>query len=243
MRPSDAFFALLHTILHMKSALIVQGGWDGHQPRQVAELLEAELRREGFAVEVSDTLDAFRDGEKLKKLSLIVPIWTMGKIEREQLTPVLEAVRSGVGLAGCHGGMCDAFRNETEWQFMTGGQWVAHPGNDGRRYDVNIVDDDPITAGIADFEVRTEKYYMHVDPAIRVLATTRFEDYDDALMPVVWTKTYGAGRVFYNSLGHQANIVALPQVMTMMSRGMRWAAGEWATEMGKPFAQAYAAAA
>ena len=45
-------------------------------------------------------------------------------------------------------------------------------------------------------------------------------------MPVVWTKTYGAGRVFYSSLGHQANIVALPQVLTMMARGMRWAAGE-----------------
>jgi len=230
-------------IRRMKSALIVQGGWDGHQPRQVAELLEAELRRDGFAVEVSDTLDSLRDGEKLKSLSLIVPIWTMGKIEREQLNPLLEAVRSGVGIAGCHGGMCDAFRNETEWQFMTGGQWVAHPGNDGRHYVVDVCDDNPITAGIKSFEVRTEKYYMHVDPAIRVMATTRFEDYDDALMPVVWTKMYGAGRVFYNSLGHQANIVAQPEVLTMMARGMRWAAGEWDTQIGRPFADVYAAVA
>ena len=222
-----------------KSALIVYGGWDGHQPKEVAHLLHNELVLAGFAVEVSDTLDAFRDGDKLKSLDLIVPVWTMGTIQREQLNPLLEAVRGGVGIAGCHGGMGDAFRNETEFQFMTGGQWVAHPGNDGRHYVVNIIDQNPITDGIADFEVRSEKYYMHVDPAIRVSATTTFEDYGDAIMPVVWTKTYGKGRVFYNSLGHQANIIAMPQVLTLMARGMRWAAGEWETEMGLPFAKAY----
>jgi len=223
-----------------KSALIVYGGWEGHQPKQVAQLLHNELVLAGFTVEMADSLDCLRNGEKLNSLSLIVPVWTMGTIQREQLTPLLAAVKSGVGLAGCHGGMCDAFRNETEYQFMTGGQWVAHPGNDGRHYVVNIVDHNPITEGIGDFEVRTEKYYLHVDPAIRVSATTAFEDYDGALMPVVWTKTYGQGRVFYNSLGHQANIIALPQVLTMMARGMRWAAGEWGLEMGLPFAQVYA---
>ncbi len=224
----------------MKTALIVYGGWDGHQPKEVAQILANQLREDKFTVDVSDTLDALRDGDRLKSLNLIVPIWTMGTIQREQLTPLLEAVRGGVGLAGCHGGMGDAFRNETEYQFMTGGQWVAHPGNDGRHYGVNIVDHNPITDGIADFEVRTEKYYMHVDPAIRVMATTTFEDYGDAIMPVVWTKMYGKGRVFYNSLGHQANIIAMPDVLTLMARGMRWAAGEWQTEMGLPFGKVYA---
>jgi uncharacterized protein len=224
----------------MKSALVVYGGWDGHQPKEVSQLLVDALVKDGFQVDVSDTLESFEDGARLSKLDLIVPIWTMGTIKREQVGPLLEAVKGGVGLAGCHGGMCDAFRNETEYQFMTGGQWVAHPGNDGRHYVVNIIDDNPITAGIADFEVRTEKYYMHVDPAIRVLATTAFEDFNDTVMPVVWTKTYGAGRVFYNSLGHQANIVALPEVLTMMARGMRWAAGEGPLAIGKPFAAAYA---
>jgi type 1 glutamine amidotransferase len=224
----------------MKTALIVYGGWDGHQPKEVSQLLDGELRRAGFATEVSDTLDALLDGDKLKKLDLIVPIWTMGTIKREQLTPLLEAVKSGVGIAGCHGGMCDSFRNETEYQFMTGGQWVAHPGNDGRHYWVNIVDQNPITEGISDFEVWTEKYYMHVDPAIRVMATTTFEDYGDAIMPVTWTKTYGKGRVFYCSLGHHADVVALPPVLTMMARGMRWAAGEGPLEIGVPFGRVYA---
>lgn len=225
----------------MKSALIVYGGWLGHQPKEVADVLQAALIDDGFTVELSDTLDAYLDLEHLKQMSVIVPVWTMDTIKREQLTPLLDAVRSGVGIAGCHGGMCDAFRNETEYQFMTGGQWVAHPGNDGRHYWVNISEQNPITAGLQDFEVHTEKYYMHVDPAIRVMATTTFEDYGDALMPVTWTKSYGKGRVFYCSLGHQANIVEMPQTLTMMRRGIRWAAGEWQTEMGLPFAKAYAA--
>lgn len=224
----------------MKTALIVYGGWDGHQPREVSQLLDGELRRAGFSTEVSDSLDALLDGEKLKQLDLIVPVWTMGSIKREQLTPLLEAVKSGVGIAGCHGGMCDAFRTETEYQFMTGGQWVSHPGNDGRHYVVNIVEQNPITEGLSDFEVWSEKYYLHVDPAIRVMATTTFEDYGDAVMPVTWTKTYGKGRVFYCSLGHHADIVAMPPVLTMMARGMRWAAGEWQLEMGVPFGRVYA---
>lgn len=223
----------------MKKALIVYGGWDGHEPALVSRLCEAALTRNGFEVELSDTLDAFLDGEKLKRLDLIVPIWTMGTITREQLAPVLEAVQSGVGIAGCHGGMCDAFRQETEWQFMCGGQWVAHPGNDGRLYTVEIIDQNPITQGLTDFEVRSEKYYMHVDPAIRVMAITRFEDYGDTIMPVTWTKTYGRGRVFYTSLGHHADIVAMPQTMQMLERGMLWAAGQWQTDMGIPFAQVY----
>lgn len=225
----------------MKSALIVYGGWFGHQPKEVAHLLRDTLAEDGFSVELSDTLDVYTDLEHLKQQSVIVPVWTMDSIKREQLGPLLEAVRGGVGIAGCHGGMCDAFRNETEYQFMTGGQWVAHPGNDGRHYWVNICDKNPITEGLQDFEVRSEKYYMHVDPAIRVLATTAFEDYGNAIMPVTWTKTYGQGRVFYCSLGHQANIVAMPETLTMMRRGIRWAAGEWQTEMGVPFVRVYAA--
>jgi type 1 glutamine amidotransferase len=207
----------------MKKALIVQGGWDGHQPKEVSELLGAQLRQHGFDVTISDTLDAFKT-MNLMELDLIVPIWTMGTIEKEQLNPVLEAVRSGVGLAGVHGGMCDAFRNETEWQYMTGGQWVAHPGNDGVEYTVemNPAEPSPITEGIPTLHIKSEQYYMHVDPAIRVLATTTFAD--GTVMPVVWTKYWGKGRVFYCSLGHQANVIEAPTVLELVTRGMLWAA-------------------
>jgi len=115
----------------MKRALMVRGGWEGHEPRQVSEIMAKALRGSGFEVEVAETLDALKDGATLKKLDLIVPIWTMGSIQRDQLQPLLEAVKSGVGIAGVHGGMGDAFRQETEYQYMVGGQWVAHPGGDG----------------------------------------------------------------------------------------------------------------
>ena len=215
-----------------RKALIVQGGWDGHEPVQIAELFRKTLADSGFEVEVSDTLDAFLDREKLKSLHLIVPVWTMGSITNDQLRPVLEAVEGGVGIAGCHGGMCDSFRESTDWQFMTGGQWVAHPGNDGTRHIINIKHgSSPIVEGIEDFEVVTEQYYMHVDPAIEVLATTRFPVADGPHasngavdVPVVWTKRWGKGRVFYSSLGHHADIAAMEQPLTIMRRGFLWAA-------------------
>ena len=215
-----------------QKALIVYGGWDGHQPQQVADVLAGALRQEGFDVEVSDTLDALADRDKLMRLSLIVPHWTMGRITGEQVKPVLEAVESGVGLAGCHGGMCDAFRDNTDWHFMTGGQWVAHPGNDGVKYTVRITDSaHPITAGLSDFDVASEQYYLHVDPGVKVLATTRFPVADGphvpngpVEIPVLWTKLYGKGRVFYDALGHTAKLVASEPNLTIMRRGFKWAA-------------------
>ncbi|EFM11788.1 conserved hypothetical protein [Paenibacillus curdlanolyticus YK9] len=206
----------------MKKALIVWGGWDGHQPQQVADLFADVLRKEQFEVIVSDTLETFADEELVKSLDLIVPVWTMGKIEKNQLDPVLRAVEAGCGIAGCHGGMGDSFRNEVEFQHMVGGQWVAHPGNDGVNYMVNMtIPGDPLTEGIGDFEVCSEQYYMHVDPAIKVHATT---DFGAVKMPVVWTKNWGEGNVYYCSLGHQADIVAMPQTLELMRRGFLWAA-------------------
>jgi type 1 glutamine amidotransferase len=213
-------------------ALIVWGGWDGHQPREVAEVFRRALVADGFDVDVADSLDAFADEKELMGLDLIVPVWTMGEISKEQLGPVLRAVEGGTGLAGCHGGMCDSFRNATDWQFMTGGQWVAHPGNDGVRYGVKIGPvKHAITEGVGDFEVASEQYYMHVDPAVKVLATTRFPvapgphaGNGPVDMPVVWTKVYGKGRVFYNSLGHHADVIEREPVLTIMRRGFAWAA-------------------
>jgi len=215
-----------------KKALIVRGGWEGHEPVQVSEIFKRILEECDFEVEVSETLDAFLDVEKLKGLDLIIPIWTMGKITNEQVRPVLEAVASGVGIAGCHGGMCDAFRENVDWQFMTGGQWVAHPGNDGTEHMIHIKrGSSPIVEGIEDFKVCTEQYYMHVDPAIEVLATTRFPVVDGPHaangpvdVPVVWTKRWGKGRVFYCSLGHHADVVEAEPVITIMRRGFLWAA-------------------
>ena len=158
----------------MKKALIVWGGWNGHEPDKLAKLFERVLKEEKFEVEVSDSLDAFKDEKKLMGLNLIVPVWTMGKISGDQLKGLQETIATGVGFAGWHGGSGDSFRESTDYQFMVGGQWVAHPGG-VIDYDVTITNHhDPITAGLPDFHMHSEQYYMHVDPANEVLATTTF---------------------------------------------------------------------
>ena len=215
-----------------KKALIVYGGWDGHEPDLVAERFKGILENEGLEVTLSQTLEAYADMEFLKSLHLIVPIWTGGNLSGELCGNVSKAVASGVGMAGNHGGMCDSFRENTEWQFITGGNWISHPGG-MIDYKVNLVKNSSssIIEGIEDFEVFSEQYYLHVDPAVEVLATTRFPlstyyhcSNKPIDMPVVWTKKWGHGRVFYNSLGHTDIVFEdAPASQELMRRGMLWA--------------------
>jgi type 1 glutamine amidotransferase len=208
-----------------KRALFVYGGWPGHEPEKCRDLFVPWLRKQGFVVTVSDTLDAYTDEKLMHSLDLIVQIWTMGTIKGPQLRGLTRAVYAGAGLAGWHGGLGDAFRLEVDYQYMVGGQWVAHPGGI-IDYRVNITDhEDPITSGLSDFDLRTEQYYMHVDPNNKVLATTRFGDahnfwIKDAVMPVAWKRQYGYGRVFYTSMGHTADVFDTPQALTIAQRGM-----------------------
>ena len=212
----------------MSSALMVWGGWEGHEPEKCTQIFAPLLRAEGYDVEISDTLDAYLNADRLRSLDLIVQVWTMGTITKEQEAGLLEAVKGGVGFAGWHGGQADSFRNNTEYQFMVGGQWVAHPGNI-IDYRVNITDhEDEITTGIEDFDMHTEQYYMHVDPSNEVLATTTFTGehaywIDGVVMPVVWKRRYGKGRVFHCSLGHQARDFDVPEAREIVRRGLLWA--------------------
>lgn len=215
----------------MRRALITWGGWAGHEPEQVAGIFHDVLTADGMTVTVTDTLECFDDAEALRSYDLIVPVWTMSELSKERAENVSEAVARGTGLAGCHGGMCDAFRANVLWQFMTGANWVAHPGSDGVDYRVTItVPSHELVQGIADFDVSSEQYYMHVDPANHVLATTRFPTVDwyhspngPVDVPVAWTRRWGMGRVYYNSLGHKANVIADGPPFEMLQRGLIWA--------------------
>jgi len=212
----------------MKKALIVYGGWPGHEPEQCAQVVRDMLLRHDFEVQVENQTAAFA-AENLDRLDLIVPIVTRSTITKPECDKLTAAVRAGVGLAGFHGGMCDAFRDAVDYQFMTGGQWVAHPGNI-IDYRVDITKpDDPVMAGLSAFDYRSEQYYMHVDPANEVLATTTFSGehapwINGVVMPVVWKRKHGAGRVFYSALGHVAAEFQVPQMRTLFERGMLWAA-------------------
>jgi len=212
----------------MREALIVWGGWSGHEPEQCAAIIRGMLEEDGFKVYVENTTEAFAD-PSIKDLSLIVPIFTMSKIEKEEVQNLTAAVQGGVGLAGYHGGMGDAFREAVDYQFMVGGQWVAHPGGIiDYRVDVTRPDD-PVMQGIESFPYHSEQYYMHVDPSNEVLATTTFNGehaafIDGVTMPVVWKRMHGKGRVFYSSLGHVAAEFQVPEMKTILRRGMNWAA-------------------
>ena len=212
-----------------KKAIMVWGGWEGHEPKQCVDIFAPILEEEGFAVTISDTLDAYKDRDLMAEQDLVVPAWTMGQIEGEQEQGLLAAVDRGAGVAGWHGCMADSFRNNTTYQFMVGGQFVAHP--DGIiDYTVNIAaPDDPIVAGLDDFQMHSEQYYMHTDPGNQVLATTTLEGRQSAswvngtVMPVVWKREWGAGRVFYSSLGHVARDFDVPEAREIQRRGMLWA--------------------
>jgi len=213
-----------------KKALISWGGWEGHEPKENAALFEPLLKTCGYNVEVTDSLDTYKDAEKMKSFDLVIPIWTMSDMTSEQEKGLLNAIYSGVGIAGWHGGMGDSMRNKPHFQWMVGGQFVAHPGGI-IDYTVNIVkQEDPIVAGLNDFTIHSEQYYLHVDPGNEVLATTVITgEYGDipwvkgTIMPVVWKRMYGKGKVFYSSIGHVTSDFNIPEVRELTRRGLLWA--------------------
>jgi type 1 glutamine amidotransferase len=212
----------------MRKALVVWGGWPGHEPEAGARLVEAMLVEDGFSVEVTDDYLAL-GRDDLDSFSLVVPNITSAVVDNEPIDRLVAAVRAGLGFGGFHGS-ATAFRDLVNYHFMMGAQWVQHPGNIVD-YRVHIEKPfDPILEGIEDFDYRSEQYYLHVDPSLDVLATTLFTGAHDAAttgikMPVVYKRQFGRGRVFYSSLGHvPAEFDTYPQARTIVRRGLNWAA-------------------
>ena len=216
-------------ILKDKKILVVWGGWDGHQPRKFTEIVVPWLKEQGAIVTVFESLDIYTDKKVMAEVDLIIQSWTMGKISGEQEKGLLESVKNGAGIFGIHGGTGDSFRENTEFQYMIGGQWVAHPGG-VIDYTVEITDKkDPVTKGVNGFSIKSEQYYVHVDPNVKVLATTTFSGKHDpwiegAVVPVVWKKYYGKGRVFYISIGHDPAEFEMPEPWKLLTHGIEWAA-------------------
>jgi len=214
--------------LEGRKILFTYGGWTGHEPVQSMELFKPWLESEGAVVEAFDNLDPYADKAYMKEIDLVIQAFTMSKITGAQEKGLISAVSAGCGLAGWHGGLCDSFRQNTNYQFMTGGQWVAHPGG-VIDYRVNVTDhEDPVTSGLSDFDMHSEQYYLHVDPNMKVLATTTFGAehspwIDGCTIPVAWKKTHASGRVFYSSLGHVMKDFKVPEALEIMQRGIKWA--------------------
>ena len=210
-------------------ALVVRGGWDGHEPVACTDIFIGRLRAAGFAVETFETLEAYDDPAVLSRSDLIVQCWTGGRLTERQEHHLVERVRAGAGFAGWHGGIVATAYDSPRYQHMVGGRFVCHPG-DFVDYDVDIVSEHPVVAGIEGFRVHTEQYFCHVDPTLEVLATTTFTgdhgapETAGAVMPVVWVRRFGQGRVFVSTLGHGPDDLAVPQTRTITERGLLWAA-------------------
>ena len=221
-----------------RKVLFTYGGWPGHEPEKYRDYMVPWLKEEGAEVLVYDKLDPYTDKTIMDSIDLVMQSFTMSEITKEQEKGLLEAIeKNGTGMAGCHGGMCDSFRSNPDYHFMTGGQWVAHPGG-VIDYRINITNHkDEVTKGLKDFNIHTEQYYMHVDPNVKVLATTKFNGAavswtNGCVMPVTWKKMYGKGRVFYTSVGHHMDhITTVPDAIEMLKRGIKWAsAGKYLPE-------------
>ena len=213
-----------------KNVLIVWGGWEEHNPELFSNMIESWLIDNSANVEVSNDLNIYSDYNYLKMFDLIVQSVTMSELKKEQEKNLLKAIRSGVGFAGAHGGIIDSFRESTDYQFMTGGQWVEHPGG-MTDFKVNIVENQ-FTQGIEDFEIYSEQYYIHVDPNIEILAKTTFNGktypwIDNVVMPVAWKKKYGSGKVFVITIGHDPNeFKKYENGWKLLKRGLIWAASK-----------------
>ncbi|MEM9082638.1 MAG: ThuA domain-containing protein [Planctomycetota bacterium] len=222
-------------------ALVLIGGWEGHEPRETFETVKPLLTEVGLECDDHESLAPLTNEESLKEYSVIVPCWTMDTLPQGASEALNNAIQHhGVSLAGWHGGMGDAFRSDAQYNFIVGGQFVAHPG-DIHDYAVDIVQPDhPITAGLpTSFAVHSEQYYMHVDPSLNVLASTKVTGKgapwaNGVTMPVVWTRTHGKGRVAYSSLGHNAKDFQNEPIRILAARCILWAAGLIGSETNTP---------
>jgi type 1 glutamine amidotransferase len=226
-----------------KTALVVRGGWDGHQPVQATDMFIPHLQENGFSVQVEESPKVYADADRMAGVDLVVQCMTMSTIEREEFEGLRAAVEAGTGLAGWHGGIADSYRNTSDYLHLIGGQFACHPGKhpDERvgeqsdnyvPYTVNLLPaaaDHPITTGLTDFELVTEQYWVLSDAYIDVLATTtqQVREWDPwhrpVTSPAIWTRQWGQGKIFVATPGHNTDVLEDPTVNTIIKRGLLWA--------------------
>lgn len=215
-----------------RRALVVRGGWAGHAPEEAAELFVPFLEESGFDVTVEGSLEAYADAAFMAGIDLVVQCWTMGEILPDEMRGLRMAVANGTGLAGWHGGVVDSFRLATDYLQLVGGQFAAHP-HDLVDHTVEVVPgraDHEIVAGIGTISLHSEQYWVLADSYNDVLATTTIRAregdpwHEPVVSPAVWTRRWGAGRVFVSTVGHQLADLEVPAVRTVVERGLLWAA-------------------
>lgn len=214
-----------------RRALVVRGGWAGHSPEEATERFLPFLREQGYVVDVREDLEVYTEPDRLARTDLVVHCWTQGAATDAQVDGLAAAVQAGTGLAGWHGGIVDSFRASPAYLHLTGGQWAAHPGG-FVDHEVTVVPEraeHPVVTGLTRWGMHTEQYWTLTDGLNDVLATSRFAVgpdtpwQEDLVVPAVWTRQWGAGRVFVSTIGHFPADLDVPQVRTLTERGLLWA--------------------
>lgn len=210
-----------------KKIMISWGGWDGHKPLDCSKTVAEDLEKYHVHVELCNNLEFLENLDLIKSYDLIILNHTMSTLSGPATKNLIQAVREGVGFGGWHGGGGDSFRGNVDFQNLIGGQFICHPGN-MKKYTVEVVSEDPIVAGLGNFDIVSEQYYMLVDPRNQVLAQTVFSadpepDLLNVVMPTVWKKILGKGRIFYSAIGHSPEDLKIPQVRELTRRGLLWA--------------------
>jgi len=214
--------------LENKNILVIYQLDPYHQPKLFVEKVSKWLETQKANTIVSNNLNTYSNKKLMDSIDLVIQTVTMGKLTSAQEKGLTNAIKSGTGIAGSHGGLGDSFRENTLYQFMIGGQFVRHPGGKVK-YTVKFTSPKTyLTKGIKNFEINSEQYYMHIDPSINILALTKFsgQQYSwikDTKMPVCWNKFFGEGKVFYLSIGHSPDNFDIPEVWELLTRGFKWA--------------------
>jgi hypothetical protein len=230
--------------MNSRRALIVRGGWPGHQPAETTDLFVPFLEENGFDVRIEELSEIYADAAVMAETDLIVQCVSMSEISAPAIKGLREAVVAGTGFAGWHGGIVDSYRMNSDYLQLVGGQFVKHPskvpeeirGDGADSFLPHTIDitalgrDHEITRGIPDFELTTEQYWVLHDDLNDVLATTTHPARPDqpwhrrVISPAVWTRAWGAGRVFVATPGHDTEVLRDANVRTIVERGLLWAA-------------------
>lgn len=144
----------------------------------------------------------------------------------DQKSAILAFVSGGKGFMGAHSA-ADTLHDWPDYATLLGASFKEHPWT---RTATVIVEDQshPATMGLGDSFALMEEFYAFTDnprPRVRVLlrldtaSVGASGDY-----PLAWTLSYGAGRVYYNALGHFSGTWRDPRFQRQLTGAVRWAA-------------------
>jgi type 1 glutamine amidotransferase len=177
----------------------------------------------------TESLDALREENLQRYDALLIYAWRArehgGSIEtRAQKDGLLQFLRRGGGLMVAHIGV-GCFDDWDEFGRLVGRVWVT--GRSGhtayKPFTVRIRDGShPTLRGLRDFETTDELYQgLIVRTDLPAIATAREGNQDE---PMVWTNTFGQGRIFVTTLGHGPESWRDEDFLKMLTQSLLWVA-------------------